>query len=97
MELELFDKIKRLVIVALVSDDELMETLVLKGGNAISIAYRVGNRRSADIDFSMAENFADVDATFAKIETVLVSIFAEEDLPVFDVRWEHRPSNLSTS
>jgi hypothetical protein len=50
---------------------------VLKGGNAISIAYGVGNRGSADIDFSMAENFADVAATFAKIETALVSIFAE--------------------
>jgi len=93
MELELLGKIKRLVIVALVSDDELMGTLVLKGGNAISIAYGVGNRGSADIDFSMAENFADVAATFAKIETALVSIFAEEDLHVFDVRWEHRPSN----
>jgi hypothetical protein len=43
MELSLLDKIKRLVIVALVADDELMETLVLKGGNAISIAYGVGN------------------------------------------------------
>lgn len=31
MELELLDKIKRLVIVALVSDDELMDTLVIKG------------------------------------------------------------------
>lgn len=49
MELELLDKIKRLVIVALVSDDELMETLVLKGGNVISIAYGVGNWGSADI------------------------------------------------
>ena len=93
MELERLDKIKRLVIVALVSDDELMETLVLKGSNAISIACGVGNRGSADIDFSMAGNFTDVAAAFAKIETVLVSIFAEEHLHVFEVRWEQRPSN----
>lgn len=56
MELERLDKIKGLVIVALVSDNELMETLVLIGGNAISIAYGIGNRGSSDIDFSMAES-----------------------------------------
>ena len=95
MGLELLDKIKRLVIVVLVSDGDLVETLVLKGGNAISIAYGVGNQGSADIDFSMAGNFVDVAATFAKIETTLVSIFAEEHLHVFEVRWEHRPSNTN--
>ena len=95
MELALLDKIKRLVIMSLVSEDELMEVLVLKGGNAISIAHGVGNRGSADIDFSMEDNFADVDATFEKIEAALLQLFAEEGLHVFDVRWELRPSNLS--
>lgn len=95
MELALLDKIKRLVIMSLVSEDELMEVLVLKGGNAISIAHGVGNRGSADIDFSMEDNFADVDATFEKIEAALIHLFAEEGLHVFDVRWELRPSNLS--
>ena len=94
MELTLLYKIKRLVIVALVSDDELMETLVLKGGNAISIAYEVGNRGSADLDFSMAEDFADVSATFTKIEAALVTVFAEEDLHAFDVQWAPRPKKL---
>ena len=31
------DKVRRLTIIALVSDDLLMETLVLKGGNAIPL------------------------------------------------------------
>jgi len=95
MELGLLDKIKRLVIMALVSDDELMETLVLKGGNAISIAYGVGNRGSADIDFSMDGNFADVEATFAKIEQALITVFAEEQLHVFGVRWGMRPKKIA--
>lgn len=95
MELGLLDRIKRLVIVALVSDDELMETLVLKGGNAISIAYGVGNRSSADIDFSMAGNFAHVEATFAKIKQALITVFAEEQLHVFAVRWETRPKKIA--
>ena len=34
------DKIKRLTIIAMVSDDYLMEQLVLKGGNAIDIVYQ---------------------------------------------------------
>ena len=32
-----FDQIRRLTIVALFSDDELSERLVLKGGNALSL------------------------------------------------------------
>jgi predicted nucleotidyltransferase component of viral defense system len=95
MELPLLDKIKRLVIIALVADDELMEKLVLKGGNAISIAYEVGNRGSADLDFSMADDFEDLEATFATIERSLVTVFAEEGLHAFDVRWQQRPSKLA--
>jgi hypothetical protein len=49
---------------ALVLDDELMGKLVLKGCNTIGIAYGVRNRGSADIDFLMDGNFADVEATF---------------------------------
>lgn len=95
MELPLLDKIKRLVIIALVADDELMEKLVLKGGNAISIAYEVGNRGSADLDFSMADDFEDLEATFATIERSLVTVFAEEGLHAFDVRWQQRPRKLA--
>jgi hypothetical protein len=53
---------------ALVSDDKVMEKLVVKGCNTIGIAYGVSNRSSADIDLSMDGNFADVEATFAEIE-----------------------------
>ncbi|RZK44951.1 MAG: hypothetical protein EOO61_01945, partial [Hymenobacter sp.] len=71
MELSLLDRIKRLVIVALVTDDILMETLVLKGGNALSIAYGVGNRGSVDLDFSMEQDFEDVQQTVQTIATNL--------------------------
>jgi len=94
MDLALLDKIKRLVIVALVADDELMETLVLKGGNAISIAYGVGNRGSADLDFSMAADFTEVEDTFARVADSLRTVFAEEQLHVFDVQWATRPKKL---
>jgi len=34
MNLELLERLKKLTIIAMVSDDYLMEKLVLKGGNA---------------------------------------------------------------
>jgi hypothetical protein len=52
-DLKLTERIKRLVIIAMVSDDELLEKLVLKGGNLLDIAYGVSTRSSVDIDFSV--------------------------------------------
>ena len=46
-----FDEIRRHTIVALFSDDALLEGLVLKGGNAISLIYGFGNRASLDLDW----------------------------------------------
>lgn len=55
------DDIKRMVIIAMASDDELMETLVLKGGNAIDLMYRDRSnnlsRSSYDLDFLMEGDF----------------------------------------
>ena len=36
-----FDQIRKLTIAALFSDDELLERLVLKGGNALNFVYRL--------------------------------------------------------
>jgi len=94
MALLLLDQIKRLVIVALVTDDILMETLVLKGGNAITIAYGLGNRGSADIDFSMEEDFADLQQTIRTISDNLAKTFAENDLLAFDVKVIEKPKTL---
>lgn len=52
------DRIKRLALIAIFSDDELTERLVLKGGNALNFAYEVTTRASIDLDFSMAGCFA---------------------------------------
>jgi predicted nucleotidyltransferase component of viral defense system len=52
--------IRRRVIVALFSDDELMEKFVLKGGNVLDIVYGVGARSSVDVDPSMPDDFSDI-------------------------------------
>ena len=37
--LEFLEQVKKLVIIAMFSDDDLMERLVLKGGNLLDIVY----------------------------------------------------------
>lgn len=39
LDLNFLERIKTLAIVAMFSDDDLMERLVLKGGNALDIVY----------------------------------------------------------
>jgi hypothetical protein len=54
-------EIRKTIIIAIASDDALMERLILKGGNALDIVYKLGERASLDVDFSMARDFEDAD------------------------------------
>lgn len=87
------DKIKRLTLRGLMSDETLMRSLVLKGGNALQLAYEITNRGSLDIDFSVEREFTDVE--FEKMPTLLEYIldrtFREEGLKVFDVKFKLKP------
>ncbi len=57
MDIKRLNEIRKLVIVALFSDDDLMDVFVLKGGNAISLVYELDYRASQDIDMSMDGDF----------------------------------------
>lgn len=48
-------KVNRLAVKAVYSDDTLMNMLVLKGGNALDLVYGPAHRMSRDLDFSVAE------------------------------------------
>lgn len=97
MDLQLIDRIKRLTIIALVSDDSLMERLFLKGGNAIDLIHGVSHRASMDIDFSLAGDFAaDERATLEeRLRQLLETTFGEQGLRVFDVRFVPKPREVS--
>jgi hypothetical protein len=56
-DLERLDRFKRLVVVAMFSDQDLTQRFVLKGGNAIDLALQVGTRASLDVDLSMELDF----------------------------------------
>ncbi|MHC4336649.1 MAG: nucleotidyl transferase AbiEii/AbiGii toxin family protein [Planctomycetota bacterium] len=87
------EDVKKLAIVAMVSDDELMEELVLKGGNALDIIYKVGARASIDLDYSIEERLepARLQEMKAKMEKSLRRVFGEAGYEVFDIKLLQRP------
>jgi len=91
------EKIKRLGIIAMFSDDYLMERLALKGGNAIDLVYRAPCRASVDLDFSMESEFGEEELNGIKetIERALKTTFRSEGYEAFDIIFSIRPPELS--
>lgn len=88
--------IKKLGIVAMFSDDELLEEMVLKGGNAMDIVYQASNRSSVDLDFSMERDFPEGFERFSeRIKKTLEKEFLEQmNLKVFDAKIFEQPKGL---
>lgn len=84
-------EIRKLAILALFSDNLLASLLVLKGGNALSLVYRVGARSSLDIDVSLGDDFEDEAEARDRIFHVLTEKFDSAGHTVFDLRFERRP------
>jgi hypothetical protein len=89
-------EIRKTIIVAIASDDALMERLILKGGNALDIIYKLGERSSLDVDFSMGKDFQDLE----ELEDVKVRLFHalrdrfdSSGYVLFDEQLEERPRN----
>jgi predicted nucleotidyltransferase component of viral defense system len=83
--------IRRLVVIAMFSDDKLFNQLTLKGGNALNLVYRFGFRGSVDIDLSLEEDFEDIENSKSRIFRGLRGRFGEVGLVVFDEKFEKRP------
>ncbi|MCB0397979.1 MAG: nucleotidyl transferase AbiEii/AbiGii toxin family protein, partial [Flavobacteriales bacterium] len=90
------DEIKRLVVRALVADELLVGILVLKGGNAIDLAYELSNRGSLDIDFSIASDFTaeELNRIRNQSDHLLNQEFEKVGLKAFDVKFEERPHTV---
>ncbi len=89
-------RIKELAIIGMFSDDALMETLVLKGGNALDLIYGISLRASVDVDFSMQGDFpGGPDAFRAKVEASLTRTYGEAGLHAFDFKVADKPDDLS--
>lgn len=96
LDMTVVNEIKKLVVIAMVSDDKLMETLIFKGGSAIDMIYNVSDRASLDIDYSMSESISDeeIEDYKERISKALDSVFSENGYYVFDIKLEKRPKNL---
>ncbi|MCU4851563.1 nucleotidyl transferase AbiEii/AbiGii toxin family protein [Bacillus paranthracis] len=93
---EIVEKIKELAIISLFYDDELMNTFVLKGGNALNIAHKINERASVDIDVSMEDDFAEgtLAEIKAKLQHAFEVTFQEEDYHVFDLNLKPSPARM---
>lgn len=87
----LLEKIKKTSITAMFSDDELLDLLVLKGGNAMDLVHEISSRSSADIDFSM-EGDIDSGAIWPKLDRNIRSAFKAEGYHAFDIKISARPT-----
>ncbi len=85
-------EIRRLVIIAMFSDDELFHQLALKGGNALNLVYKFGARTSVDVDLSLESDFVDIGDTRERVFRALANRFAEAKHTVFDGKLEPRPA-----
>jgi hypothetical protein len=89
--------IKKLVVIAMFSDDELMDRLVLKGGNALDLIHQISTRASVDVDFSMQDDFPaeQREAFQERVERALRTTFRDAGYEVFDLKMEERPEGLT--
>jgi predicted nucleotidyltransferase component of viral defense system len=98
---EIFGKIKRLTIIALASDDHLVESLVLKGGNAIAFFYEGGDlnssRASFDLDFAIEEHKMGMAEISERIQKTLTQTFKENGYEIYDYKFQSRPKVIPTS
>jgi len=90
-------EIKKLAIIAMFSDDDLMDTLVLKGGNLLDIVYQVASRASIDLDFSMAGEFtpSQWSGLGDRIRRRFGETFRPAGYEVFDVKLTERPPHVT--
>jgi len=77
------------------SDDELLDRLVLKGGNLLDIVYQISARSSVDVDFSMSGQFDNVENLKRRVERSLNSTFLAYGYVVFDFKLTEEPPKLS--
>jgi len=95
-ERDVLEQIKKWAVVAMFSDDELMDELVLKGGNAMALIHKLTSRQSIDLDFSMRHDFSGgVEAVQRRIETALQRTFRPEGYEPFDFKMAEKPAKVS--
>ncbi|HEY4354606.1 MAG TPA: nucleotidyl transferase AbiEii/AbiGii toxin family protein [Acidobacteriaceae bacterium] len=87
-----YREVRRIAITAIFSDDVLFERVVLKGGNAITLALGLGKRTSLDLDFSIENDFDEPEDASRRIQKALKNRFLATGFVVFDFKFEAKPN-----
>ena len=97
MVLNKIERIRKLIITALFSDDELMELLVLKGGNAVDLIHGAAIRSSIDLDFSLEGDFPETNVSKLQLrfQHLLDTTMRQEGYKVFDLKLFCKPATIS--
>ena len=97
LDMGLLGEIKRLAVLAMISDDDLMEMFIFKGGSAIEMIYDVTSRASLDLDFSMEAGLteAEEDEVAEKVIITLEGTFKEAGYLAYDIQFGRRPHKVS--
>ena len=88
---------RKLVLIAVFSNDFLMDKFVLKGGSAIELIYKLDSRASVDIDLSMEDTFSEEELQEVSdiLRNSLDEVFRNEGLVIFDFKLSKRPKKIS--
>lgn len=90
---DLLHTIKKTTIIAIFSDDDLLDMFVLKGGNAMDIVHKVSSRASVDLDFSVP-NDLDVEVVQPKVEAAIKAGFDGIGYLAFDINMTLKPRKM---
>lgn len=85
-------QIRKALLTAVASDDVLYDMLVLKGGNALELIHRIGERASLDLDFSMEGDAGDPGELEARLRHAVEDRLDSLGLVVFDWKFGPRPN-----
>lgn len=90
------NKIRKLAIISLFHDDDLLSLFVLKGGNALNIIYGINNRASMDIDISMENDLTkeELKEFESKLKLAFDQVFNVNGFHVFDFKINPTPKTI---
>lgn len=93
------NKIRKLIIIGIFSNDIILNHFALKGGNALSIGHNINERASMDIDISMEKDIDSLSISREKLKEILEQNISHalesENLTIIDFKLEDSPKKTT--
>lgn len=91
------DDVKKLSIISLFYDDDLVDRFTVKGGTAINLFFGYNERTSVDVDVSMSDDFnpEEIETIREKLLSSFEKVFGERGYKIFDFKFFQTPLKVS--